>query len=90
MHGTSPAESFRNFAPTFYRVLADPCSSVQVRSRFRVGDETLNVLAVDATDDVGSVLDQLIDTCVRICQEINSTTHLAVWRRYLRSVWLHS
>ena len=90
VHGTSPAESFRNFAPTFYRVLADPCSSVQVRPRFRVGDETLNVLAIQSADDAGPALDRLVDTCVRICQEINATTHLAVWRRYLRSVWLHS
>ena len=90
VHGTSQADSFRNFAPTFYRVLADPCSSVQVCPRFRVGDETLNVLAIRSADDAGPALDRLVDTCVRICQEINATTHLAVWRRYLRSVWLHS
>lgn len=90
VHGTSQADSFRNFAPTFYRVLADPCSSVQVCPRFRVGDETLNVLAIQSVDDAGPALDRLVDTCVRICQEINATTHLAVWRRYLRSVWLHS
>lgn len=90
VHGTSQADSFRNFAPTFYRVLADPCSSVQVCPQFRVGDETLNVLAIQSADDAGPALDRLVDTCVRICQEINATTHLAVWRRYLRSVWLHS
>lgn len=71
-------------------MLADPCSSVQVCPRFRVGDESLNVLAIRSADDAGTALDRLVDTCVRICQEINATTHLAVWRRYLRSVWLHS
>ena len=34
--------------------------------------------------------DSLVNTCIRICKEINTTNHLAVWRRYLRTVWLHN
>ena len=38
---------------------------------------------------VETSLTQLVQTGLSICKEINSTTHLAVWRRYLRTVWLH-
>lgn len=31
----------------------------------------------------------LVAVGIRICREISTTTHLAVWRRYLRTVWLH-
>lgn len=36
-----------------------------------------------------SARDTLIQTCVDICREVNATSHLAIWRRYLRTVWLH-
>lgn len=81
-------ESFRNYAPTLYNVLTDAGSSVKAVPCFTVGKETLNVMSVAATD-LESGKNELIDTCVRICKEINATTHLAVWRRYLRTVWLH-
>ena len=83
-------DSFRNYAPTLYRILTDDGSSVKALQDFRVGDETLNVLAVTVTSGcLATAQDELTDTCVRICKEINTTTHLAVWRRYLRTVWLH-
>ena len=56
---------------------------------FKVGADKLNVLAVTTVSETGKAKDELIQTCISICKEINTTTHLAVWRRYLRSVWLH-
>lgn len=83
------ADSFRNYAPTFYKVLTDASFPVKALADFRIGEETLNVLALTATD-MEKGKDELIRICVDICREINATTHLAVWRRYLRTVWLHN
>ena len=88
------AESFRNFAPTLYNILTDVNSVVKPVRGFTIGADTLNVLAVfiagtDA-DETEAAKTALINTCVNVCKEINSTVHLAVWRRYLRTVWLHS
>ena len=84
-------ESFRNYAPTLYKVLTDPDSAIKAVSDFKVGEETLNVLAIQASaQDKEAAKDKLIKTCVHICTEINTTNHLAVWRRYLRTVWLHN
>ena len=81
-------ESFRNFAPTLYKVLTDAASPVKASHGFTVGNAPLNVMSITATDiDEGK--NELINTCINICKEINITTHLAVWRRYLRTVWLH-
>ena len=83
-------ESFRNYAPTLHKVLTEPDSAIKVVPNFKVGEETLNVLAIQSsTEEKAAAKDQLIQTCVRICMEINTTNHLAVWRRYLRTVWLH-
>ena len=83
-------ESFRNYAPSLYKVLADEDSDVKAVQGFKLGDETLDVLAVATTAGcVDKAKGQLINTCVNICKEINTTAHLAVWRRYLRTVWLH-
>lgn len=81
-------ESFRNFAPTLYRVLTDKDSAVKALRRLKIGEENLNVLAITATD-IDSAKERLGTTCIEICKEINATTHLAVWRRYLQTVWLH-
>ena len=83
-------ESFRNYAPTLYKVLTEPDSAVKAVPNFKVGEELLNVLAIQSSaQDKEAAKDQLIKTCVRVCKEINTTNHLAVWRRYLRTVWLH-
>ena len=83
-------ESFRNFAPTLYKVLSGGHPAVKVVRDFRVGEEALNVLALSTeAGDISPAKDELVSTCVSICKEINTTTHLAIWRRYLRSVWLH-
>lgn len=83
-------ESFRNYAPTLYKVLTDMDSAVKAMQDFKVGEELLNVLAIQSSaQEKEAAKDQLIKTCVRVCTEINTTNHLAVWRRYLRTVWLH-
>lgn len=83
-------ESFRNYSPTLYKVLTDADSAVKAVQDFKIGEETLNVFAIrSSAQEKDAAKDRLIKTCVRICKEINTTNHLAVWRRYLRSVWLH-
>lgn len=84
-------ESFRNYAPTLYKVLTDADSAVKAVQDFKVGGDTLNVFATKSSvQEKEAAKDKLIQTCVRICKEINTTNHLAVWRRYLRTVWLHN
>lgn len=83
-------ESFRNYAPTLYMVLTDADSAVKAVQDFMIGEETLNVFAIRSSAlEKDAAKDRLIQTCIRICKEINTTNHLAVWRRYLRTVWLH-
>ena len=83
-------ESFHNYAPTLYKVLREPDSAVKAMQDFKVGEELLNVFAIrSSAQDKEAAKDQLIKTCFRVCTEINTTNHLAVWRRYLRTVWLH-
>ena len=82
-------DSFRNYSPTLYKVLTDKSSSVKPIRNFKIGEESLNVMVMTNASNVEEAKDELINTCVNICKEINTTTHLAVWRRYLRTVWLH-
>ena len=79
--------SFRNFAPTLYDALADEASEVKAIQGLEVGHATINAMAITSAD-ITSAKDKLIATCLAICIEISSTAHLAVWRRYLRTVWL--
>ena len=84
-------ESFHNYAPTLYNVLTDEKSKVKPIQNFNIAKERLNVMAITVKSEAGidEAKDELINTCTNICKEINTTTHLAVWRRYLRTVWLH-
>lgn len=88
-------ESFRNFAPTLYKVLSDTAFPVKPRRQMRIGNRTLDVMAVRVRAESEEAAIQcpscslLIDTCLQICKEISTTTHLAIWRRYLLGVWLH-
>lgn len=83
--------SFRNYAPTLYIILRSDKSPVKAVDNLRVGDHYLNafVVKVKAGEDERASLNTLVDTCVRVCEEINSSAHLAIWREYLRTVWLH-
>ena len=82
-------ESFRNFAPILHKVLTDKNSSVKAVKDFKVGEVLLNVMTLTTTD-LAKGIDELVHTCMAICKEINSTNRLTIWRRYLRSVWLHN
>lgn len=87
--GTVPSVgSFRNYAPTLYHVLASPDSAVKAERGFQVGEDSLNVMTV-ASSEPEQGAETLVRTCVNICKEINTTNRLAIWRRYLRAVWLH-
>ncbi len=93
--GPKLIDSFRNYAPTLFRVLTDPTSPVQAIKDFPVGGHAMSVMSVKMNDhsEQESIIDSdafktLTDTCVAICLEVNRTTHLAVWRRLLQGVWL--
>lgn len=89
-HEDKLIESFRNFAPTLYSVIADASCPVKPQPLFMAGNGRLNVMAITTSGNAAGATDLLITTCIQICREISSTMHLAVWRRYLRTVWLHT
>lgn len=95
-------ESFRNFAPSLYRILTDSCSPVRAEESLLVGTVPVSAMSITLTDvpaleeaspmespPIQQAVGTLVDTCLRVCREINSTTHLAIWRRLLATVWLH-
>ena len=86
--GAKLIDSFRNYAPTLYSVLAGAASPVKAVQGLKVGCAALNAMAMECADPARAT-DELVSTCVSICREVNTTTHLAIWRRYLRTVWLH-
>ena len=99
--GEKLLESFANYAPTLHKVLIGQ-SPVRARQGMKIGGCPMNVLAIrvdapmpsqDGPQKLGPEWEEaatmLVSVGVRICREINSTAHLAVWRRYLRTVWLH-
>lgn len=79
--------TFRQYCPTLHRVLMGE-SDVKIGRQLALGTTTIDTLALQA-EATGAALQTLIDASRQICQEINSSTHLAIWRRYLRAVWLH-
>lgn len=94
-------ETFKNYCPLFHQVLKGE-NTVKAEKGLSVGTENLHVLCfqTDICDDashtditeipaVRTAIDTLTETGRRICQEINASTHLAIWRKYLRSIWLH-
>lgn len=88
-------DSFRNYAPTLFRVLTDPESPVRAMKDIRVGGHDMSVMGVRLNEAMTSEsavesveFKVLVDTCVAICREVSTTTHLAIWRRVLCGVWL--
>ena len=69
-------------------MLAGAASPVKAVQGLKVGGAALNAMAMECADPARAT-DELVSTCVSICREVNTTTHLAIWRRYLRTVWLH-
>lgn len=81
-------ESFHNYAPTLYKILTGEGSAVRAVPDFKAGEDTLNAMVL-TTVNKEKGKEELFRTCVAVCHEINTTNHLAIWRRYLRGVWLH-
>ncbi len=79
-------DSFLNYGPTLYRILTGQ-SPVRAKQSFKVGDNLLDVLCLEYSH-AETDADLFLQTCIDICRELNSTTHLAVWRRYLCEIWL--
>lgn len=94
-------ETFKNYSPLLHQVLKGE-DKVKAEKSLTIGTGTIHVLCIQteanvATDDtelieqqhIRKAIDILTETSRRICQEINGSTHLAIWRKYLRSIWLH-
>ena len=68
-------------------------ASVKAVENLMVGERSLNVLCIETdeceAESIALARQTLIDICLQLCKEIYTTTHLAVWRRYLEGVWLH-
>ncbi len=95
-------ESFRNYAPSLYRILTDATSPVQAVGALQVAGTSLCALCATVpgaelpagatpmdVEPVAQAVRMLVSTCLQVCREINTTTHLAIWRRLLATVWLH-
>lgn len=91
LDGDKLIESFRNYAPTLYFILRQREFPVSARKNFSLRSQTMNVLCIEieSEDEIEKAEETLVNTCLQLCLEINSSAHLAVWRRYLESVWLH-
>ena len=85
----------------FYQVLKGE-NEVKTVKDLSLGATSLNVLcihvdmATKANDTeilenshIRTAIETLTKTSQQICLEINSSTHLAIWRKFLRSIWLH-
>lgn len=93
-------ETFSNYCPTLHRVLKGEEEVKAVRA-LQLGELTFDVIGlhVAAADcegenihqhpSVEEAISKVTATALRLCQEINGSTHLAVWRKFLRGVWLH-
>lgn len=94
-------ETFKNYSPLLHQVLKGE-DRVKAEKSLTIGTGTLHVLCIQTEANVATydtelieqqhireAIDILTETSRRICQEINGSTHLAIWRKYLRSIWLH-
>lgn len=93
--------AFREYAPTFYKVLMGKHAIMPIEE-MKVGQHHIHSLGcklegVDVSSEnqlmdipmVAQQVEKLVKVGCAICEEINHSTHLALWRRYLRTVWLH-
>ena len=95
-------ETFKNYSPLLHQVLRGE-SSVKAEKELAIGTgQKRNVLCLHITPStetagtetweqpqVKSAIGELAENAIKICQEVNCSTHLAIWRKYLRSIWLH-
>ena len=91
VEGEKLIESFLNYAPTLYHILTDKDNLVKAKKNLLIKSHKLNVLYIEVSNEaeVDKAEETLVNTCSQLCLEINGSAHLAVWRRYLESVWLH-
>ncbi len=95
-------DTFKTFSPLLYDVLMGN-HRVKIEKDMKVEDRTSHMLSIHVkeknpttTDDIAqhpevlSAAEELAQTCLRLCREINGNAHLALWRRLLRGVWLHA
>ena len=55
-----------------------------------IAGQTVTAMAIETDPaEADEAVSELVRPCTAVCTEINSTPHLAAWRRYLRTVWLH-
>lgn len=97
-----PVENFLTYEYTTQQVVVHP-ETGEEQSVTQHHQVPLHVLCIEleasmqgATNealvehpDVQVAISELTSVALRICQELASTTHLALWRRLLRTLWLH-
>lgn len=96
-------EAFCKYAGELYNVLKGQSLPLVATKDFSLNARTnINVLSITIPNlvlstgeeledsiEIKEALECLVNTGVKICKQINSSTHLAVWRDYLTTVWLH-
>lgn len=95
--------AFYSYAKELYNVLTSQSLPVVATQGFALKkDININVLSitipnlvlssddkVEDSPEIREAVARLVDEGIKICKQINSTSHLALWRGYLASVWLH-
>lgn len=95
--------SFADYTPTLFNVLTNETTPIVAMESMMIDERSkMNVLAtsihsinvskeesIEDNAEFQKAIQDLIDTGVKICKEINSSSHLAIWRNKLSSVWLH-
>lgn len=93
-------ETFSKYSPILHQVLTGQ-SVVKVEKDLLLDNGNIHALSIHTKltsasnvpfweqESVKKAIQLLTDTCKNICMEINTSTHLANWRKYLRSIWLH-
>lgn len=92
-------ESFSQFTPLLYHILMGQ-TTIKVEKNLSLDNSSIHALSITVEQaekstslweqqTVSDAIATLATTCQKICLEINSSTHLAAWRKYLRGIWLH-
>jgi transcription antitermination factor NusG len=82
-------ETLKTFSPLFYEIVMGQ-NNVKIAKDMKAGHRTGHTLCLHTGEDgIMQAAEELTDTCLKLCLEINGNAHLALWRRLLRDVWLH-
>lgn len=94
-------ETFSKYCPQLYQILMGQ-APVKAEKDLLLDNGRIHALCIHvkpsspSTPDlweqreVKEAISLLTATCQKVCMEINTSTHLASWRKYLRSIWLHN